>query len=848
MKQNKLNFICVMTLTMTSGFLMAPAVEGKVAINTALTRNPNGKTAYFDTVRNPYFDMAPNQKKENGAYNHNDYLLDEPSQNKPTLPARVKVTTINAAELASKAKAATISAAEAAKQAAINAAKAVYNVPASIKHVYESYNKDANVGGQTGWNFSTLTNRPIAIHENQNSLIYNPLIMTATPTRTTTNSPAAPSAELQLQQNKAELLNNNNNTAKTLQLSSATTQQIKSSSVISNPVFISGTMTIAGTNSQADFNKTPTQPTKSQTEVQNSSQAIKSNNLNYLEHQLNKANTQLENPQDYTSEEITSINTMKNSFQKQIDAIHNPPAIPLAEQLQIAQPQTQRPQSPVTVTDFPLHQETSPIFNSAKAQKIEHAQSQTEIAQPTKKIQNKPTAPDYDAALGDNRPLRSLFTQPEITPQIKVPTIELSQDRSRTITSTTQSAAARNKARVDAKNQARFSEQPVPVETPVQKQQAQESLVIQPTLKIENKPQQSQETQQNQVAIIPGEGVRDIALQQNFRQLNLKSVQNGQAEIAQKNQGQANQQAISPIDKDFKHDYIYTKTAEATIPYPTKRYTGNEHLKNYAERSRAEILNKKEAQEAAIIHDVTPKYENIYPDNTKYTAKQTFEEQQKTPSQTPAATEFIGSQIRNKNPLEYHQKTITNQEIVSKKSQKSESTIEIETLTPEKVRKMSDYELYFLLDDAIARIDTDTLALEYLTPEQIFQPKIDKQVILQEIEIRKGQNKPTEPQETQSQKSEPATESFTDYETLTPEKVRKMSTEELELMLDFANATIKTDALIPLEHLTADQRIVPRIDKHVILQELQNRLHDQIKNVGSKNLKPIDLQSINKLQ
>ena len=820
MKQNKLNFICVMTLTMTSGFLMAPAVEGKTV--TIPARTSSGKfeapstqitsqasinstmAAKFAQLMqqqgNPVIGInavANLQKPNPGAAANSSTKASETNNSSPTFSSR--------------AKAATISAAEAAKQAAITAAKAVYNVPGKAVNYlsggtldgkfitgetgslrsatnYNNYNWNANKPNQTGWNFTTLANEnynrttstymkdagltletqgqhrgmPVWRPENKNSSITidNSPTITATPARSTTSSSGAPSAEqnqsqsssaalsadLQFKKNKAELLNNNNNTAKTSQLSSATTQQIKSSSVISNPVFISGTMTIAGTNNKASFGTTAAQPIKSQ----------------------------------------------------------NKPTESSAEQLQ--------------------------------------------IAQPTQKIQNKPAAPDYDAALGDSRPLRSLFAQPEIAPQIKVPTIELSQDRSRTITSATKSAAAINKARVDAKNQARFSEQPAPVETPVQKQQAQESLVIQPTLKIENKPQQSQETQQNQVAIIPGEGVRDIALQQNFRQLNLKSVQNGQAEIAQKNQGQANQQAISPIDKDFKHDYIYTKTAEATIPYPTKRYTGNEHLKNYAERSRAEILNKKEAQEAAIIHDVTPKYENIYPDNTKYTAKQTFEEQQKTPSQTPAATEFIGSQIRNKNPLEYHQKTITNQEIVSKKSQKSESTIEIETLTPEKVRKMSDYELYFLLDDAIARIDTDTLALEYLTPEQIFQPKIDKQVILQEIEIRKGQNKPTEPQETQSQKSEPATESFTDYETLTPEKVRTMSTEDLKLMLDFANATIKTDALIPLEHLTADQRIVPGIDKHVILQELQNRLHDQIKNVGSKNLKPIDLQSINKLQ
>ena len=40
-------------------------------------------------------------------------------------------------------------------------------VPCSLKSVYDTYNWNANQGGQTGWNFSTLMNRPISFPKNQ---------------------------------------------------------------------------------------------------------------------------------------------------------------------------------------------------------------------------------------------------------------------------------------------------------------------------------------------------------------------------------------------------------------------------------------------------------------------------------------------------------------------------------------------------------------------------------------------------------------------------------------------------------------------------------------------------------
>src|SRR3989339_461159 len=589
MKHNKLILIYAMTLTMPSGFLMASAkVTGNARASTRTSsgqfENPaasphtqTGQTtpAQLNTqaaMQAKFAQQHGNQVIGGGAVTHLQPENNIKFLTETNAPSSVKAPeAINSQSFSSKAKQATISAAEAAKQAAISAAKAVIDIPASIKHVYDSYNKDANVGGQTGWNFSTLTNRPIAIPKNQNSYIMNQPSIGKTS-----------SAEITIDNSRAE-------------------------------------------------------PT---------------------------AESTIKSPNDIRLE-----NNMK--LAQQVDKLSN-----WAE---------------ATFKQKPIKNINEPI------------QPDKTTEQPTQKIQNKPTAPDYATALGDSRPLRSLFAQPEI--KLSQEALDFRKNNSRTITSTTKSAAARNKARVDAKNKSKFAEQKTPVETPVQKQQAQEPLVESPNVQPKklqliasdkqtinkssqldvytteinnngakefttvdfqqkNKPQQSQESQQNQVTIIPGQGVRDHALPQNFRELNLESVKNGQTEIAQQNKAQAYQQATNPVDTNFKYDDIYTNTAQAQIPYPTKRYTGNEHLKNYSKNSRAEITQQKaalEKQNDEAIHDVVD-YTQIYPDNTNYTAFSTVAEQYKTPSRTPAATEFLGSQMRNKNLLENRQKATRSSE------------------------------------------------------------------------------------------------------------------------------------------------------------------------------------------
>ncbi len=500
----KLSLLCTMILTTSSGFLMAPPFATR------------GKTPAVERSK---------------------------TKSNQTTPLITKQTS-KTAEFTNKAK-----------QAAITTAKSVYNAPGnlsvamggkqdfitnptsgSLKSTYKTYNWNANQGGQTGWNFSTLMKRPISIPKNKissNSITKNDLNLTTEPTHRSASFTKNPTTQqLTFEQQKTELFKEANKKKNNSKPGFDNFNNSKSTKLYP------GTDPFASIASDTWSIPSKTQTTsRSLIDFKPSQQKIKP---------INKANVkQLE----------------KNIIIRNEDAIKRFEAFDGLDNMETP----------------------SPVSN----------------------VSNNPT----------------LKTNPaQQRKQIKTP-------RERAIAQRN----LRGKQRLD-------------------------NL---PTFEDITTPQQSQSAPQNQVAIIPGENVRDLAPRQNFRQLNLESVQNGRAEIAKQNRNQAYQEPKKIVDANYQYEDISNRSQDKIENLPAQ-HKGNKHLKDYSKKSQAQIARQKEAQavqESATIHDVAPKYENTYPDNTNFEGSRTDAEKYKTTrSQNPRATEFIGSQIRNKNILQNRQK------------------------------------------------------------------------------------------------------------------------------------------------------------------------------------------------
>ena len=232
---------------------------------------------------------------------------------------------------------------------------------------------------------------------------------------------------------------------------------------------------------------------------------------------------------------------------------------------------------------------------------------------------------DYAAALETGGNLRSFFAQPEITiPVVEVPLSQEAQNyqknNSRNQTSISNlKTAARNQKKANKKWDTKSveTEQPAPVEqklTPTPKaikSSSTEKALQESAQEIVNQP----EIQQTQIEPI---------------QLQKKQIMSGKERAQAKLRGQArldkisnkklteqeNQtQATNPVDDNFNHEQIYLNKAKAKIPYSTKDYIGNEHLKNYGKNSKTKIANQKAIKDAATIHDIDVEYDNIYGDS-----------------------------------------------------------------------------------------------------------------------------------------------------------------------------------------------------------------------------------------